>query len=60
MVPLVFILVAGWLIVNTFTATPRQALAGLSIILMGLPIYWYWAQRNGAEMKTRAVVGPSR
>ena len=38
-VPLVFILVAGWLIVNTLTATPRQALAGLSIILIGLPIY---------------------
>jgi APA family basic amino acid/polyamine antiporter len=44
-VPLVFILVAAWLIVNTLTATPRQALAGLAIILLGLPIYAYWARK---------------
>ncbi len=56
-VPLVFILVAAWLIVNTLTATPRQALAGLTIILMGLPVYWYWAQRNRAEIKTGVAVG---
>lgn len=41
-VPIVFIVVAGWLIVNTLTATPRQALAGLGIILAGVPIYAYW------------------
>jgi APA family basic amino acid/polyamine antiporter len=56
-VPLAFILVAAWLIVNTLTATPRQALAGLTIILMGLPVYWYWAQRNGAGIKTGVAVG---
>jgi APA family basic amino acid/polyamine antiporter len=52
-VPLIFILVAGWLIVNTLTATPRQALAGLSIILLGLPVYGYWAYSNGTRLRTR-------
>ena len=32
-VPLIFIAAAGWLIVNTVIATPRQALTGLGIIL---------------------------
>ena len=41
-VPIVFIVVAAWLTLNTLTATPRQAFAGLGIILLGLPIYLYW------------------
>lgn len=43
-VPAIFIVVAVWLIVNTLTATPRQAIAGLAIILLGLPVYAYWAR----------------
>lgn len=41
-VPIVFIVVAAWLTLNTLMATPRQAFAGLGIILVGLPIYLYW------------------
>ena len=56
-VPLVFIVAAGWLIVNTLTATPRQALAGLAIILMGLPVYWYWTRVSGSrpDLEPRAI-----
>jgi basic amino acid/polyamine antiporter, APA family len=42
-VPVLFLLVAGWLIVNTVLATPRQALVGLGLIVTGLPFYSYWA-----------------
>jgi basic amino acid/polyamine antiporter, APA family len=41
-IPVLFLLAAGWLIVNTFLATPRQALIGVGIIAMGLPLYWYF------------------
>lgn len=41
-VPVLFLLAAGWLIVNTFVATPRQALIGVGIIALGLPLYWYF------------------
>lgn len=41
-VPVIFLLAAGWLIVNTFMATPRQALVGVGIIALGLPLYWYF------------------
>jgi APA family basic amino acid/polyamine antiporter len=44
--PVVFLLGAGWLIYNTLVATPRQALIGLGIIALGLPIYFYWARKN--------------
>jgi APA family basic amino acid/polyamine antiporter len=46
-VPLIFIAAAGWLIANTVIATPRQALTGLGIILIGLPIYAYWTRKTG-------------
>jgi APA family basic amino acid/polyamine antiporter len=45
-VPVVFLLVAAWLIVNTFVATPGRALAGIGLMLAGLPFYWYWSTRR--------------
>lgn len=45
-VPGVFLLIAGWLLVNTLVTTPRQALAGLCLMLLGLPFYFYWSRRN--------------
>jgi APA family basic amino acid/polyamine antiporter len=44
--PVIFLLSAGWLIYNTLVATPKQALIGLGIIALGLPIYFYWARKN--------------
>ena len=43
-VPVVFLLVAAWLIINTFVATPGRALAGVGLMLAGLPFYWYWSR----------------
>ena len=48
-VPVIFLGAAGWLTINTIIATPFQALAGLSIIILGLPVYWYWSRRSGKE-----------
>ncbi|HET7695665.1 MAG TPA: amino acid permease [Vicinamibacterales bacterium] len=43
-VPILFLVVAGWLIVNTFMATPGRAMAGVGLMLAGLPFYWYWSR----------------
>jgi len=43
-VPVIFLIVAAWLIVNTFIATPGRALAGVGLMLAGLPFYWYWSR----------------
>ena len=45
-IPAVFLLVTAALIVNTFIATPRQALQGVVLLAMGLPFYWYWSRRD--------------
>jgi APA family basic amino acid/polyamine antiporter len=45
-VPMLFLVMAGLLIGNTLLATPRQALAGLGLLALGLPFYWYWSRQS--------------
>lgn len=42
--PVLFLLVAGWIVVNTLIATPGRALAGIGLMALGLPFYWYWSR----------------
>ena len=46
-VPILFLLVTVFLLVNTFMATPTRALAGIILIILGLPIYEYFRRRAG-------------
>lgn len=48
-VPIVFILVAGWLLVNTMMSNPQNSLVGLGLIALGLPVYYYLTSRGSAE-----------
>ncbi len=41
-----FLLVTGWLLINPLLTTPRQALTGLALIALGLPVYAYWTRMN--------------
>jgi APA family basic amino acid/polyamine antiporter len=41
-VPLVFVLVAAWLVINTLLNRPIESVAGLVLIALGLPVYWYF------------------
>jgi basic amino acid/polyamine antiporter, APA family len=45
-IPIVFILATLALIINTFIATPRQALYAAATLIAGLPFYWYWARHR--------------
>ncbi len=45
-VPALFLLVTAGLLVTTLWATPVQALMGLGLIALGLPVYWYWSRHN--------------
>jgi APA family basic amino acid/polyamine antiporter len=45
-VPAVFVIVTGWLLVNTLITAPTQTVIGLSLIALGLPVYAYWARRG--------------
>jgi APA family basic amino acid/polyamine antiporter len=44
-VPLVFVLVAAWLVMNTLVNRPVESVAGLVLIALGLPIYFYYRSR---------------
>jgi APA family basic amino acid/polyamine antiporter len=46
-VPALFILFCLVLVPLTLLAKPREALIGLSLMLAGVPFYWYWTKSGG-------------
>ena len=47
-VPALFLVVTFYLLVNTMLATPIRAIAGIGLIVVGLPIYEYFTRRGDA------------
>jgi basic amino acid/polyamine antiporter, APA family len=47
-VPIVFVLVALTLLVNTLQKSPRESMIGLTLIALGLPFYWHWRKRTAS------------
>jgi APA family basic amino acid/polyamine antiporter len=45
-VPVLFVLVAGALILSTLADSPRESIMGLGLIFAGLPFYFYWKGRR--------------
>jgi len=58
-VPLLFVLVAGWLLVNTLQTSPLESSVGLGLIALGLPVYFYLRRNqpvaHAAKIETVAV-----
>jgi APA family basic amino acid/polyamine antiporter len=46
LVPIVFVLVAVWLIFNTLFTKPIESVVGLVLIAIGLPLYFYYRMRR--------------
>jgi APA family basic amino acid/polyamine antiporter len=44
-VPGLYLAATGYLMINTFISTPGRALAGIGIVALGLPIYFYYSRR---------------
>jgi basic amino acid/polyamine antiporter, APA family len=45
----IFFTLACWLVVlATFYRYPRNSLAGLVLVLLGIPVYFYWSRRSAA------------
>lgn len=42
LVPALYIATLGWLIVTTIVTSPLEALGGLVILVIGLPVYWHY------------------
>jgi APA family basic amino acid/polyamine antiporter len=54
-VPVVFLLVAGWLLISTIMSSPKQSFIGLGLIFLGLPVYYYLNTRNGSTVNEPPV-----
>lgn len=44
-VPVLFLLTTAALLANALIATPRQALLGVALLLLGVPFYLFWRRR---------------
>jgi APA family basic amino acid/polyamine antiporter len=42
----VFVLVSWIVVVNTIYKYPKNSLLGMGILLLGLPVYAFWASRE--------------
>ena len=49
-VPVLFLIVAGFLLINTMINAPLQAFAGIFLILVGLPVYYYLTSVNKPDV----------
>lgn len=47
-VPVIFLLVAGWLLINTIMTAPTQSFIGIGLILLGLPVYYFLTSRDSS------------
>ena len=48
--PVVFMLAAGVVVVNTFFVSPGRALVGIVLILMGAPAYLFWSRTRDSAL----------
>jgi APA family basic amino acid/polyamine antiporter len=43
-VPAIFVLGSFYIVVNTLAERPTESLTGLGLLVIGLPVYWYWTR----------------
>ena len=54
-VPIIFVLVMCWIVVNAFITSPIESVATLTLILIGLPLYPLF---HGKSNRSKASVAP--
>lgn len=55
LVPVLFILVAVWLVVNTIITSPVESVIGLALIALGLPVYYYFRRKQARAVAAKVL-----
>jgi APA family basic amino acid/polyamine antiporter len=55
--PVLFVLAAGAVVLSTFASQPRNALAGIGLILIGVPVYLIFAFQRQPKVELDAANG---
>jgi basic amino acid/polyamine antiporter, APA family len=61
--PVLFIVAALAIVINTLVTQPRRGLIGLGGVALGVPIYYFWRSRRApttGESRTRGPDAPAR
>jgi APA family basic amino acid/polyamine antiporter len=45
-IPALFILCSFAIVVNQIISDPKESLFGLSLVLVGLPVYYLWSKKK--------------
>jgi APA family basic amino acid/polyamine antiporter len=43
--PIIYICITGWITITTLLDKPVESIAGLVLVSLGLPFYYYWSRR---------------
>jgi basic amino acid/polyamine antiporter, APA family len=57
--PMLFVLAAGAVVLSTFVSQPRNALTGIGLILLGVPVYFIFAFQRRPKVEFGAASGES-
>jgi basic amino acid/polyamine antiporter, APA family len=50
----IFVAVCWWVVVNTVYRYPQNTLIGFALLLLGLPVYWFWSRSGSTAQKSKA------
>jgi APA family basic amino acid/polyamine antiporter len=48
-VPILFLLTTGWLLINTLITAPLRSLVGLTLVALGLPVFYFRSRSRGKD-----------
>lgn len=56
LVPILFLLLASWLVLTTLYTRPVESVVGLILIVLGFPVYFYFRARNRRDERALTPV----
>ena len=46
---ILFVTISWWVVANTIYRYPQNSLIGFVLLLVGIPVYWFWSRQSGRD-----------